>query len=104
MSLCAAWNATRNLKRARLREKVNEVNAMDFDEMFRKFFLNYAQGKLSVRNSTDEVQPLRHDDPNVWELAQHAIEFRCEEKWHSREAFVNLMRKRMQPGQVFQIA
>lgn len=76
---------------------------MEFLETFSKFFLNYAQGTLSVRVSTGEVQRLRHDDPNVWHLAQEAVEFRCEEKWHARAVFVNLVQRRMQPGNSFQI-
>jgi len=51
---------------------------MDFLETFRKFFLNHAQGSVSVRNSTGAVQRLRHDGPDVWKLAQDAVEFRCE--------------------------
>ena len=77
---------------------------MNFDEMFRRFCLNYAQEMLRIRTSAAEVLPLKREDPDVWELAQSAMEFRCEGKWHSRAEFVNLMKKRMQPGQIFQVA
>ena len=77
---------------------------MNFDEMFRKFFLNYTQDVVYIRTSTDEVLPLRREDPDVWKLAQNAFEFRCEGKWYARAEFVNLLKKRMQPGRVFQIA
>ena len=76
---------------------------MNFDALFRTFFLNYAQEVLHIRTSADEVLPLRREDPKVWELAQSAIEFRCEGKWHSRAEFVNLMKKRTQPGNIYQI-
>ncbi len=76
---------------------------MEFVETFRKFFHNHAQGPLSVRDNNGAVQRLRHRDPNVWQLAQKAVEFRCEERWHSRTAFASLMHKRMQPGNAFQI-
>jgi hypothetical protein len=84
--------------------RLDERKAMDFREMFRKFFLNYAQEELRIRTSGDEVLRLRREDPNVWELAENAIEFRCGGKWHSRAAFVNLMKRRMQPGHAFHIA
>jgi hypothetical protein len=77
---------------------------MEFLETFRKFFHNYVQGTVSVRDSTGAVQRLRHGDSNVRQLAQKAVEFRCEERWHSRAAFASLMHKRMQPGNAFQIS
>lgn len=76
---------------------------MTFDELYRKFFLNHAQEVLRIRTSGGEVLLLKREDPNVWKLTQTAIEFRCEGRWRNRAEFVHLMKKRMQPGNIFQI-
>lgn len=58
---------------------------------------------VGVKDSMGTPRQIRDAEPDTWELAESAEEFRVEGKWHKRADFEKLMDKRMQPSNVSQI-
>ncbi len=72
-------------------------------ESLRKFVRQYAQGPVSIVDSTGATRRLADGEPDVWELAEKADQFLYTGNQYTRAQFAQLMEDAMRPGNVMQI-
>lgn len=72
-------------------------------ETLNKFCRQYAQGPVSVVDSTGATRVLKGGERDVWDLAEKADLFLYLGSWYSRAQFTALMEDAMRPANPTQI-
>jgi len=72
-------------------------------ETLHKFCRRYAQGDVGFVDSKRTTRILKDGEPNAWELAEKADQFRYLGKFYSRAEFAALMEDEMRPANPMQI-
>jgi hypothetical protein len=69
-------------------------------ETLHKFARQYAQGPISIVDSTGTTRKLQDGQPDVWELAQKADQFWYAGALYRRADFARLMEDAMRPAAI----